>query len=552
MFEHTAPSFRRQAVWLLALQAMATGDVAVTGSWLRALGEAERTSIVPLFPVVVTDEVRLVRMAIATGDEELAESAVATSERRVAANPGVRTIAATAAHARGLLTGDDEYLARAVELFDHGLRPLALASALEDRGAGALKRPPRAGGRRAQPRADALHPGRSRVGCASRPEPVARAGRAPAVGRPRAAGYGLGGDDRLGARRRPAGGAGPHQSRGRGAAVPRHPTPSAAICAGPSRSSTSTHGSTSRASRPSSTREEVRRARDDASAVRSQALRRANIDVMQDGAWERVPIDAQSVEAPLSRSAVFLVMAAGAGDAELARRPRRARRVGDLVKNVGFRDLGGRLSCIVGIGSALWDRLSPGRRPADLRPFAPIQGPVHAAPSTPGDLLFHLRAEREDMTFELERQLLDLIGDAAAVVDETTGFRYFDARDLLGFVDGTANPTGAELPDAALIGDDADPDFAGGSYVVVQKYLHDMAGWAALSTEEQEAIIGRTKIDNIELDDDDAPRKSHKSLATIEDDAGGELAILRDNMPFGRPGPASSAPTSSATRAACG
>ena len=161
---------------------------------------------------------------------------------------------------------------------------------------------------------------------------------------------------------------------------------------------------------------------------------------------------------------------------------------------------------------------------------------MHTAPSTPGDLLFHLRAEREDMTFELERQLLDVIGDAARVVDETVGFRYFDARDLLGFVDGTANPTGAELPDAALIGADADPDFAGGSYVVVQKYLHDMAGWAALSTEEQEAIIGRTKLDNVELDDDDAPRKSHKSLATIEDAAGGELAILRDNMPFGRPG----------------
>ena len=257
---------------------------------------------------------------------------------------------------------------------------------------------------------------------------------------------------------------------------------------------------------------------------------------MTHGAWERVPIDAQSVEAPLSRSAVFLVMAAGEGDAALAGVRDALGAVGDLVKNVGFRDLNGRLSCVVGIGSALWDRLSPGRRPAELHPFTPIAGPAHAAPSTPGDLLFHLRAEREDMTFELERQLLDVIGDAATVVDETTGFRYFDARDLLGFVDGTANPTGAELPGAALIAADADPDFAGGSYVVVQKYVHDMAGWAALSAEDQEAIMGRTKIDNVEIDDDAAPRKSHKTLATIEDDAGGELAILRDNMPFGRPG----------------
>jgi putative iron-dependent peroxidase len=257
---------------------------------------------------------------------------------------------------------------------------------------------------------------------------------------------------------------------------------------------------------------------------------------MGHGAWERVPIDAQSVEAPLSRSAVFLVMVAGEGEEHLAQIRDVLGAVGDLVKNVGFRDLGGRLSCVVGIGSALWDRLSPGRRPVDLHAFSAIEGPVHAAPSTPGDLLFHIRAERADMTFELERQLLDGIGDAAQVADETTGFRYFDARDLLGFVDGTANPTGAELPDAALIGADADPDFAGGSYVVVQKYVHDMAGWAALSTEEQEAIIGRTKIDNVEIDDDAAPRKSHKTLTTIEDEAGGELAILRDNMPFGRPG----------------
>jgi putative iron-dependent peroxidase len=273
-----------------------------------------------------------------------------------------------------------------------------------------------------------------------------------------------------------------------------------------------------------------------AQCAAAPVVARENIALMPDGAWERVPIDAQSVEAPLSRSAVFLVMAAGERDADLARVRDVLGAVGDLVKNVGFRDLSGRLSCIVGIGSALWDRLSPERRPIDLRPFAPIRGPVHDAPSTPGDLLFHLRAEREDMTFELERQVLDLVGDAAQVVDETAGFRYFDARDLLGFVDGTANPTGAELPDAALIGADADPEYAGGSYVVVQKYLHDMAAWATLSTEAQEAIIGRTKIDNIEIDDDDAPRKSHKSLATIEDGAGGELAILRDNMPFGRPG----------------
>jgi porphyrinogen peroxidase len=158
---------------------------------------------------------------------------------------------------------------------------------------------------------------------------------------------------------------------------------------------------------------------------------------------------------------------------------------------------------------------------------------VQAAPSTPGDLLFHIRAEREDMTFELERQLLDVLGDAITVVDETTGFRYFDARDLLGFVDGTANPTGAELPDAAIVGADADPDFAGGSYIIVQKYLHDMAAWDALTVEEQERAIGRAKLSNVEMDDDVKPANSHVALNTIYDPDGTQRQILRENMPFG-------------------
>ena len=251
--------------------------------------------------------------------------------------------------------------------------------------------------------------------------------------------------------------------------------------------------------------------------------------------WDRVPIDAQSVDAPLSQSAIFLVVTVANEQAALAKVASVLGELDDLVKTVGFRDLSGRLSCIAGISRDLWDRLSPHRRPLELRPFALIKGAVHSAPATPGDLLFHIRSERPDMCFEFERVLLDNLGDAVTVVDEVSGFRYFDARDLLGFVDGTANPTGLDLPASALVGDE-DADFAGGSYVVVQKYLHDIAAWARTPTPLQEEIIGRTKIDNIEIDDDDAPRKSHKSLATIEDADGSEYDILRDNMPFGRPG----------------
>ena len=129
---------------------------------------------------------------------------------------------------------------------------------------------------------------------------------------------------------------------------------------------------------------------------------------------------------------------------------------------------------------------------------------------------------------------MNALGGSVTVVDETTAFRYFDARDLLGFVDGTANPVGPELTEAALIGDE-DPDFAGGSYVVVQKYLHDLTTWASYGADQQSEIIGRDKADNIEHPDAATGQKAHKTLATLE--VGGvERAILRDNMPFGRAG----------------
>ena len=258
---------------------------------------------------------------------------------------------------------------------------------------------------------------------------------------------------------------------------------------------------------------------------------------MHEEPWDRTPIEPQSVDAPLSTAAVFLVvtLADGHGAADHAREV--VSDIGSLVRAVGFRDLNGRLSCNVGIGSHAWDRFGQAGRPAQLRPFFEVRGPVHTAPSTPGDLLFHIRAERADLCFELERLLLDRLGDSVIVVDEVHGFRYFDSRDLLGFVDGTENPTGASMSRAALVGEE-DAAFSGGSYVVVQKYLHDLTAWSAIPTELQEKIIGRTKFDNVELEETPGERKSHKSLNTITDANGVEHDILRDNMPFGRPGQA--------------
>lgn len=251
---------------------------------------------------------------------------------------------------------------------------------------------------------------------------------------------------------------------------------------------------------------------------------------MTGNSWERVPIDPQSVDAPLSQSAIFLVVCVAEGQDALAKVCSVLGGLDDLIKTVGFRDLSARLSCIAGIGSGLWDRLRPGSKPRELKPFAPIKGAKHDAPSTPGDLLFHIRAERADLCFEFERLLLAALDGAVTMVDEVTGFRYFDARDLLGFVDGTANPAGPDISASALVGDE-DAEFAGGSYVVVQKYLHDLASWARVPTPLQEEIIGRTKIDNVEIDDDHAPRKSHKSLATIVDAEGTEHDILCAGAP---------------------
>ena len=186
----------------------------------------------------------------------------------------------------------------------------------------------------------------------------------------------------------------------------------------------------------------------------------------------------------------------------------------------------------MGFGSEAWDRIFGQPRPAELHPFREIRAGARHAVATPGDVLFHIRARRMDLCFELAMQIMERLAGIASPVDEVHGFRYFDDRDLLGFVDGTENPNGQAAVDAALVGEE-DLAFAGGSYVVVQKYLHDLGGWNALTTEAQELIIGRKKLSDIELDDATKPTSAHSALTTIVEN-GNEIKILRDNMPFGR------------------
>ena len=250
------------------------------------------------------------------------------------------------------------------------------------------------------------------------------------------------------------------------------------------------------------------------------------------GPQPSLPPAPQAVVQPLTRAAIFLVATVNAGSAN-----RDAVRsfCGDLpalLRAVGFRDLEGNLSCVMGIGSDAWDRLFGQPRPAELHPFREIKADGRHAVATPGDLLCHIRAKRMDLCFELATHIMARLGDAVSPVDEVHGFRYFDDRDIIGFVDGTENPTAQAAIEAAYVGPE-DARFAGGSYVIVQKYLHDIAGWNALSTEAQERIIGRAKLSDIELDDAVKPTFAHNALTTITED-GKEIKIVRDNMPFGR------------------
>lgn len=240
--------------------------------------------------------------------------------------------------------------------------------------------------------------------------------------------------------------------------------------------------------------------------------------------------NAQPVTAGLTRAAIFLVVTLKP-DAQASACGRAVcGDVATLVRSIGSRVLDGRLCCVVGVGSAAWDRLYGAPRPKELHPFIEITGKHHAV-ATPGDLLFHIRAERMDLCFELATQLMTRLGDAVAGADQVSGFGYFDSRDLIGFVDGTENPADDEAREAALVGAE-DPGFAGGSYVITQKYLHDLQGWNAVPVAEQERIIGRGKLDNIELDDDAKPSYAHNALTNIVED-GRELKILRSNMSFG-------------------
>ncbi len=230
------------------------------------------------------------------------------------------------------------------------------------------------------------------------------------------------------------------------------------------------------------------------------------------------------------QSALFLVLGVRDAVAQCQSVAGVLARVPSLTEELAALDPQAQLVSAVGIGSDLWNVVSPQRRPAGLRAFRSVLDNRRIAPATGGDILFHIVSGRHDLNFELAVKLVRELGAAVEVLEEVHGFRYLDGRDLTGFIDGTENPKGAERAAVALIGGE-DADFAGGSFVFTQRYVHDLRKWTALDTRDQERVIGRRKHDSEDLGDAKPPT-AHINRVTIEED-GKELKIVRHSFPYG-------------------
>jgi len=189
-------------------------------------------------------------------------------------------------------------------------------------------------------------------------------------------------------------------------------------------------------------------------------------------------------------------------------------------------------SGFIAIGANYWSALYGESAPALLRPFPSLSSDDRAAPANPYDLFIHIRCDRADINHLIGREICLMLEDLAALVEQINGFRYFDNRDLTGFVDGTENPKGLRRHEVALVGRE-DNQFRGGSYIHIQRYRHDLKRWNGLRVKQQEDIIGRTKEDNQEYTSFNQPQTAHIRRAAIKDAKGNTLEILRQSMPYG-------------------
>jgi len=243
----------------------------------------------------------------------------------------------------------------------------------------------------------------------------------------------------------------------------------------------------------------------------------------------------QDVTNKPGENAIFMVFGMATGEEATTKVKDLCGSFAAIVKSMRNRFPNAEISAVIGFGAEAWPRLFPQlSKPKELEVFKEIKGGKYTAPSTPGDLFFHIRAKRRDVCYELAAIISNHLQGTAEHIDEVHGFRYFDGRAIIGFVDGTENPDSDEASEFATIGNE-DLFFKGGSYAFVQKYIHDMVKWNNLSTEEQEKVVGRRKYNDLELSDEEKPENAHNAVTNIKDDQGNELKIVRANMAFANP-----------------
>ncbi|KIS02769.1 Dyp-type peroxidase [Paucilactobacillus wasatchensis] len=192
------------------------------------------------------------------------------------------------------------------------------------------------------------------------------------------------------------------------------------------------------------------------------------------------------------------------------------------------------LKVAFGFSNSAWDYLFPNApKPKELETYTGLTGPEYEMPATEGDIFFHIRASNEAVVYETQTQFRRFLNDITTVVDETKGFRYFEGRAIIGFIDGTEAPAVEDAADYAIVGDE-DPTFVNGSYAFAQKWHHNMDFWEHLKTEAQEKAVGREKFTDLELEDEDKYQNAHNVSSKVDVD-GEEQKIIRMNVPYSDP-----------------
>ncbi|MDA0127444.1 Dyp-type peroxidase [Vibrio sp. MarTm2] len=197
-----------------------------------------------------------------------------------------------------------------------------------------------------------------------------------------------------------------------------------------------------------------------------------------------------------------------------------------LVEELNQQQPGADLTLSIAFTKSFWTQLDAAT-PPELIDFPVLGEGEVVAPSSDVDVLLHCHSNRHDLHFYLLRKLMADVEQDVQVVDETYGYRYLDSRDMTDFIDGTENPKEGQRAEVAII---PEGEFAGGSYVMVQRFIHNLPSWNRLNVSAQEKVIGRTKPDSIELDD--VPAASHVGRVDIKEEGKG-LKIVRHSLPYG-------------------